>query len=85
VDVAFGPDSFSIPTAVVGIEQQWETVILHLKFADDGDQATGPLRELIQELRGHFEAHQVYLAHRADDDPGLGRTATQYPGERTSA
>lgn len=85
LDVTFRSASFELPADIVSVERQWDTVILHLKFPEGLIEGSPRLQELITELRGHFEAYQVYLAHRADDDPSLGRTATQYPGERTSA
>jgi hypothetical protein len=85
LDVAFRSGSFELPANVVSVERQWDTVVLHLKFPVGLIEGAPRLQELIAELGGHFEAYQVYLAHRADDDPSLGRTATQYPGDRASA
>lgn len=85
LDITFRSATFALPTKVVSVERQWDTVILHLRFDEDFVEQTPKLHELILELKHHFEAYQVYLAHRADDDPALGRTATQYPGDRASA
>jgi hypothetical protein len=85
LDVTFHSTRVMIPARVVSVEVQWDTVVLHLQFAPDLFKSSPPLAKLLAELRGHFEAYQVYLAHRADDDPALGRTATQYPAERASA
>lgn len=85
LEVTFRSASFELPATVVSIERQWDTVVLHLQFPAGLIEGSPKLQELIGELRAHFEAYQVYLAHRADDDPALGRTATQYPGERASA
>ena len=75
--------SFELPARVVSIERQWDTVILHMQFESPAE--TSPrLVSLIEELRGHFQAYQAYLAHRADDDPALGRTSTQYPTDRSA-
>lgn len=85
LDVAFRSATFELPARVVSVERQWETVILHLQFPAGLIEGSPRLQELIEELSNHFRAYQVYLAHRADDDPSLGRTTTQYPGERASA
>ena len=85
LDVSFRSETFGIPALIVSVERQWDTVILHLKFPEGLVQSSPRLDQLLGELRGHFEAYQVYLAHRADDDPALGRTATQYPADRASA
>ena len=85
LDIAFRSATFALPTKVVSVERQWDTVILHLRFDEEFVAQTPNLQELILELKHHFEAYQVYLAHRADDDPALGRTATQYPTDRASA
>lgn len=75
---------FALSGNVVATEPMWDTVIAHLRFPR-GSEGPGQLQELLDELRQNFEQHQKYLAFRADDDPGLGRTSTQYPGERASA
>lgn len=85
LDIHFRTETFELPARVVSIERQWDTVILHLQFAEKLAAGSPRLVELISELRGHFEAYQVYLSHRADDDPALGRTITQYPDGRASA
>ncbi|MGE0601946.1 MAG: PilZ domain-containing protein [Dehalococcoidia bacterium] len=85
LDVSFRSAKFELPARVVSVERQWDTVILHLEFPAGMVEGSPRLNELIGELKAHFEAYQVYLAHRADDDPSLGRTATQYPGDRASA
>jgi hypothetical protein len=84
LDVTFRSDAFRLPARIVSVERQWDTVILHLRFDDALFEGSARLKDLLNELRGHFAAYQVYLAHRADDDPSLGRTATQYPGERSA-
>lgn len=85
LEIQFRSESFVLPARVVSVERQWDTVILHLQFAADLAADSPRLVELIAELRSHFEAYQVYLSHRADDDPALGRTVTQYPDGRASA
>jgi len=79
LEIAFAASDFELAAELVSIERQWDTVIMHLRFKDEvaGDVR---LAELITELRAHFDAYQSYLARRADDDPALGRTSTQYPG-----
>jgi hypothetical protein len=79
--VTFRAESFVVPARVVSIERQWDTAILHMEF-DTSAAASPRLVSLIDELQGHFQAYQAYLAHRADDDPALGRTSTQYPPDR---
>ncbi|MEO8539040.1 MAG: PilZ domain-containing protein [bacterium] len=85
LEITFRSASFELPTKVISVERQWDTVILHLKFQESVVDQTPGLEDLIGDLRQHFEAYQVYLAHRADDDPSLGRTATQYPSDRATA
>lgn len=85
LEIQFRSESFPLLAEVVSVERQWDTVILHLRFAETLAAGSPRLVELIAELRGHFEAYQVYLSHRADDDPALGRTITQYPDGRASA
>lgn len=85
LEISFGSATFELPGRIIVVERQWDTVILHVQFEEDLVEASPRLMELIGEVREHFEAYQVYLAHRADDDPALGRTATQYPGDRASA
>ncbi|HNM78669.1 MAG TPA: PilZ domain-containing protein [Tepidiformaceae bacterium] len=85
LDVSFRSERFELPAAVVSVEKQWDTVVLHLQFDPETAEDAPRLLDLIHELKTHFEAYQVYLAHRADDDPALGRTATQYPNDRASA
>ncbi|MBK6317701.1 MAG: PilZ domain-containing protein [Dehalococcoidia bacterium] len=85
LEVTFRSDSSSIPARIVSVERQWDTVILHLQFPPGLIEGSPALGGLIEELADHFKAYQVYLAHRADDDPSLGRTATQYPIDRASA
>lgn len=85
LDITFRSATFELPARVVSIEKQWDTVILHLRFEDGFVEGSPRMHDLIHELKHHFEAYQVYLAHRADDDPALGRTATQYPTDRASA
>ena len=85
LEVVASGGPFELPAEIISVERQWDTVILHLKFEPGLFGDTPELAQLLTELRGHFEAYQVYLAHRADDDPALGRTATQYPGDRASA
>ena len=82
--ITFRAASFQLPARVVSIERQWDTVILHVQFEAPAESSPR-LVALIEELRGHFQAYQAYLAHRADDDPSLGRTSTQYPTDRASA
>ena len=82
--VTFRSAAFELPARVVAIERQWDTVILHMQFEQPAELSPR-LVALIEDLRGHFQAYQAYLAHRADDDPALGRTSTQYPTERASA
>ncbi len=81
--VTFRAASFVLPARVVSIERQWDTVILHMEFETHAGSSPR-LVSLIEELRGHFQAYQAYLAHRADDDPALGRTSTQYPTDRSA-
>lgn len=78
-------ESFEIPARVVSVERQWDTVVLHLQFPPGFIGASKRLCEILEELRSHFQAYQVYLANRADDDPSLGRTSTQYPHDRATA
>jgi hypothetical protein len=85
LEVTFRSVAFRLPGRIVSVEGQWDTAILHLQFPEGLIEGSSTLRELVEELRGHFQAYQVYLAHRADDDPSLGRTATQYPSDRASA
>jgi hypothetical protein len=85
IDITFRSETFELPARVVSIERQWDTVILHLRFEEGLVEGSPRMHDLIHELKHHFEAYQVYLAHRADDDPALGRTATQYPTDRASA
>lgn len=85
LEVSFRSATFELPATVVSVEKQWDTVVLHLRFDEGFVEASPRMHELIFELKDHFEAYQVYLAHRADDDPALGRTATQYPPDRASA
>lgn len=85
LDITFRSETFELPATVVSVERQWDTVILHLRFEEGLVEGSSRMHDLIHELRHHFEAYQVYLAHRADDDPSLGRTATQYPTDRASA
>lgn len=84
IDITFRAERFRLPANVVSVERQWDTVILHLRFEDGYAEASPRLAALIEELREHFQSYQSYLAHRADDDPALGRTATQYPSDRAS-
>ena len=84
VDVTFRSARFKLPAEVRSVERQWDTVILHLKFEDGYAESSPRLGALIGELREHFQSYQSYLAHRADDDPALGRTATQYPAQYLS-
>lgn len=76
---------FELTGDVVDTEPMWDTVLAHVRFADGAGESQDELTELLDDLRVNFEEHQKYLAFRADDDPGLARTATQYPGERASA
>lgn len=76
---------FELIGEVVGTEAMWDTVVAHIRFSSGPGPGSEQLRELLEDLRRNFEEHQRYLAFRADDDPGLGRTATQYPGDRASA
>ncbi len=85
LDITFRSSTFELPARVVSVERQWDTVILHLQFNADFVEGSPRMHDLIHELKHHFEAYQVYLAHRADDDPALGRTTTQYPTDRASA
>lgn len=82
LDVTFRSSHFKLPAQVVSVERQWDTIILHLRFEDGYAESSPRLFALIEELREHFQSYQSYLAHRADDDPALGRTATQYPSDR---
>jgi hypothetical protein len=75
LDVVFRSAAFEIPGRIVSVEGQWDTVILHVQFEDGLVQSSERMRDLIRELKSHFEAYQVYLAHRADDDLSLGRPA----------
>jgi hypothetical protein len=84
LDITFRSAEFKLPAKIVGVEQQWDTAILHLQWEPGYADASPRLGALIQELRGHFNSYQSYLAHRADDDPALGRTVTQYPHDRAS-
>lgn len=70
---------------VVGVERLWDTVVLHLRFLSREQVNAADIPAAIEELRAQFRQYQRYLAFRADDDPGLGRTTTQYPGDRASA
>lgn len=85
LDISFRSASFELPGRIIAVERQWDTAILHIRFEPGLVERSPRLMELINEVRDHFEAYQVYLANRADDDPALGRTATQYPGDRASA
>ena len=76
---------FELSGDVVETEPMWGTVVAHVRFNPGAAGNAGPLHQLLEDLRVNFEEHQKYLAFRADDDPGLGRTSTQYPGERASA
>jgi|GEM_PF-6563259 len=84
LDFSFRSERFRLPAKVVGVERQWDTVILHLEFESGYAEQSPRLAALIAELREHFQSYQSYLAHRADDDPALGRTVTQYPHDRAS-
>ena len=65
---------------VVGVDQLFAATVVHLKFACAEQVEQAAMGGVIDELRANFERHQKYLAFRADDDPGLARTITQYPG-----
>jgi hypothetical protein len=84
LELVVSGNSIHLDCDVVSVERLWDTVVLHLRFTSPEQIERSDLTTAIQELRDNFRHYQRYLAFRADDDPGLGRTSTQYPRDRTA-
>lgn len=84
LELVVSRSSIHLDCDVVEIERPWDTVVLHLRFTSPEQIERSDFTIAIEELRDNFRHYQRYHAFRADDDPGLGRTSTQYPLDRSA-